>query len=282
MSMRNAMSLLLMFTALAAAPATGATTPPAPTPAAQIPAAPTPDGIGFEQRIGELLPMGVLLTNGEGVTRPLGSWFGTKPVVLIFNYFRCPEMCSLVSSGAIDALRQLRSSAGRDFEVITVSIDPTDTPEMARTHERQDVAHYGRTGAGAGWHVLVGRTDQIAALTAAAGFHFEYDPRSRQYAHPSGLIVVTPRGAVSSYFMGVDFPARQMSAALREAAANRTGKSVFSLLFVCFQGGAEQGQYGRLIWTALWAGVALTVTALFGGIAWMLRTERRSRAGGPG
>jgi protein SCO1/2 len=245
-------------------------------------AAPAPAGVGFEQRNGEQLPLTLRLMDGNGVTRPLGAYLGTKPVVLIFNYFRCPEMCSLVSSGALDALRALRVSAGKDYEVLTVSIDPTDTAAMAREREQADVARYGRTGAAAGWHTLVGPEDQVAALANAAGFHYRFDPQSRQYAHPSGLVILTPRGVVSRYFMGVDFPAQDLATALREAAANETGPSVFSLLFVCFQGGASQGQYSRLVWIALWAGVALTLAAVFGGIAWMLRQERRASAGGAG
>ena len=262
------MKWLFLFFALPALAATAAT--------------PAPDLVGFEQRNGEQLPLGTRLTDAHGVARPFGAYFGTRPVVLIFNYFRCPLMCSLVSSGAIDALRALRLSAGSDYEVVTVSIDPTDTPAMAAERERQDVAQYGRTGAAAGWHTLVGAQGQVAALAAAAGFRYRFDPRSGQYAHPSGLIIVTPRGVVSRYFMGVDYPAGDLAAALRDAGANRTGDSVFSLLFVCFQGDAPQGQYSRVIWIGLWAAVAATVMGVFGGIAWMVRQERPARKGGLG
>jgi protein SCO1/2 len=251
-------------------------------PCCVLAAAPVPAGVGFEQRNGEQLPLGIRLTEGDGITRPFGAYLGTKPVVLIFNYFRCPEMCSLVSSGAIDALRALRDSAGPDYQVVTVSIDPTDTPAMARERELGDIAHYGRRGAAEGWHTLVGTEDQLTALATAAGFHYRFDPRSRQYAHPSGLVVLTPKGVISRYFLGVDFPAPDLARALRQAAANETGESVFSLLFVCFQGGASQGQYSRLVWIVLWAGVGVTLAAVFGGIAWMLRQERRAAAGGPG
>jgi protein SCO1 len=258
------MRLLLLFLAL---PALAAATP-------------APEGVGFEQRNGELLPLGTRLTDAHGVARPLGAYFGTRPVVLVFNYFRCPEMCSLVSSGAIDTLRGLRLSAGLDYEVVTVSIDPTDTPAMAAERERQDVAHYGRMGAASGWHTLVGEEAPVAALAAAAGFHYRYDPRSGQYAHPSGLIVVSPRGIISRYFMGVDFPVRDMATALRDAGANRTGDSVFSLLFICFQGGGPQGRYSRVIWIGLWVGVAASLLGVFGGITWMLRQEHLARSGG--
>jgi len=237
-------------------------------------------GVGYEQRIGESLPLGTVLTDAQGRERPLGALLAGRPAVLIFTYFRCPEMCSLVASGAVESLRTLKATAGADYEVITVSIDPSDTAAMAREREHQDLGRYGRRGAAAGWHTLVGREDQVAALAAAAGFRYRFDPRSRQYAHPSGLVVLTPRGVVSRYFLGVDFPATDLAEALKAAAANQTGSSVFSLLLVCFQGGAQQGQYSRLVWIALWAGVLATLGAVFGGIAWMLGQERRRLMGG--
>jgi protein SCO1 len=241
------------------------------------PAEPRPGSVGFEQRIGEQLPLDARLTGSDGVARPLREFMGGKAGVLIFNYFRCPEMCSLVSSGAMDALRQLKLGAGTDYTVITVSIDPTDTPEMARVRRLQDIAHYGRPGAERGWNTLVGDEATVSALARAAGFHFEYDPASRQYAHPSGLVVVTPRGVVASYFMGVDFDAPRMAEALRRAADNRTGESAFSLVFLCFQGGAREGPHERLIWTALSVAVAATAAALFGGIGLMLAREHRKK-----
>jgi protein SCO1/2 len=239
----------------------------------------TPE-VGFEQRIGHSLPMDAVFKGGDGIARPLGSFFGGRPVVLIFDYFRCPELCSLVASGATDSLRQLEATVGRDYSVVTVSVDPTDTPQMAESRQRSQVLRYGRTGASTGWHVLVGSQRDIEALSAAAGFHYRYDSRSQQYAHPSGVVVITPKGVVSSYFLGIDYSAAAMATAIRRAAENKTGTSVFSLLFVCFQGGSPEGQYGAIIWRALSASVALTVMAVFGGIAWMLRSERRARIGG--
>jgi protein SCO1/2 len=239
-----------------------------------------PGDVAFEQRIGAQLPLGTVLTDASGRSRTLGEYLGGKPAVLIFNYFRCPQMCSLVASGAIDSLRTLKLSAGADYEVLTVSIDPTDTPAAALVQQNQDLGRYGRPGAAAGWHTLVGAADQVGALAAAAGFRYHYDPRSRQYAHPSGILVVSPRGVVSQYYLGVDFAAPDLAAALRTAAANRTGDSVFSLLFVCFQGGAEQGQYTRIIWIVLWASVLATLAGVFGGILWMLGQERRRSRGG--
>jgi protein SCO1/2 len=241
-----------------------------------------PADVRFEQRIGQQLPMDEVFTDENGRTQPLDSYLGGKPAVLIFNYLRCPEICSLVADGTVDALRQLKPSVGRDFVVISVSIDPTDTVEMARSHQREQARLYGRTGASSSWHSLVGKPSAIGALAAAAGFHYWYDARSRQYAHPSGIVLVTPRGVVSSYFLGVDFPAPQVAPALRRAAENKTGSSVFSLLFICFQGGSPEGRYGALIWTILSASVALTVATVFGGILWLLRAERADRSAGEG
>jgi protein SCO1/2 len=236
-----------------------------------------PADVRFEQRIGQQLPMGCVFTDETGATRTLGSVFRGKPAVLYFNYFRCPELCSLVASGTVDVLRALEPSIGRDYTVISVSFDPTDTPEMARAQQQHEVLRYGRHGAGAGWHTLVGDSASIQSLASAAGFHFAFDPRSRQYAHPSGVILVSPQGVVSSYFLGIDFPAADFASALRRASVNGLGRPVFSLLFVCFDGASPQGPYGRVIWAVLSGSVALTVAAVFGGILWMLRKERDGR-----
>jgi protein SCO1/2 len=238
-----------------------------------------PPGVRFEQRIGQGLPLDVVFTDESGHARPLRTFFGRGPVVLYFNYFRCPELCSLVGQGTVDVLRELEASVGRDYTVVSISIDPGDTPEMARSQQERLVLRYGRRGSSVGWHTLVGDRAAISALTDAAGFHFAYDPRSRQYAHPSGILLVTPAGVISSYFLGIDFPAPKFATALRRAGENRTGGAVFSLLFVCFEGGSPQGRYGRLIWAALSVSVALTAAGVFGGILWMLRSEREARAG---
>jgi protein SCO1 len=238
-----------------------------------------PPEVGFEQRIGETLPMDSKFTGSDGVSRPLSFYFGGKPAVLVFDYFRCPELCSLVASGATDALRQLRATVGKDYAVIIVSVDPTDTVQMAALREHEEASKYGRQGASRGWHVLLGKPDEIRLLTEAAGFHYRYDARSQQYAHPSGLVVVTPTGVVSNYFLGIDFKVPEMAAAVRRASENKTGASVFNLLFVCFEGGSPKGPYEGIIWAMLAAGVAITIVVVFGGIAWMLRSELKGRSG---
>jgi protein SCO1/2 len=232
----------------------------------------------FEQRIGQTLPLDTVFLDEHGAARPLRAFFGKGPVVLYFNYFRCPQLCSVVADGTVDVLRRLEATVGRDYSVVSISIDPTDTVAMAAVQQQQAVGRYGRTGATTGWHTLTGGEAAIRAVTAAAGFHFTYDPRSQLYAHPSGVIIVTPTGIVSRYFLGVDFPGPDMATALTRAAANQTGAPVFNLLFVCFQGDGPTGRYGRLIWVVLSISVALTVAGVFGGVAWMLYREHQVRA----
>ena len=230
----------------------------------------------FQQRIGQKLPLDAVFVDERGTARPLRTCFGHGPVVLYFNYFRCPQLCSVVANGTVDVLRQLKATVGDEFSVVSISIDPTDTASMALGKKQEAVGHYGRTGSAAGWHTLTGNEAAIQAVAVAAGFHFTYDPRSRLYGHPSGVVVVTPEGIVSRYFFGVDFPAPAMASALERAAANKTGEPVYNLLFVCFPSGSPAGPYGRLIWIVLSSSVALTVTGVFGGVAWMLYREHRT------
>ena len=245
---------------------------------AAAPGPPPPAALAFDQRIGEALPLDTVFVDETGEARPLRAYFGSAPVVLTFDYFRCPQLCSVVEHGAVSALRHVTATIGRDVTVVTISIDPTDTPAMAAEKKEQAVARYGRAGAAAGWHVLTGGEAAIRAVAAAAGFHYSYDPRSRRYGHPAGLVVVTPKGIVSRYFFGVDYAAPEVAAALERAADNRTGVSVYNLLLLCLQGGGPAGRYGRLIWTVLSISVGLTVVAVFGGIGWALYRESKTRA----
>lgn len=238
-----------------------------------------PAGVAFEQRIGEKLPLALTFTDTSGASRQLGEFFRAgQPVVLYFGYARCPQLCSVVADGTNNVLRRLEPSVGRDFQVVTLSIDPDESLSDAHATEALAVRRYGRTGAAGGWHYLTGNAHAIDALTAAAGFHYRYDPRSRQYAHASGFLIATPDGTIARYFFGVDFDAAQVATALNRAAHGRTGESVYELLLLCFHGGAIGGRYGVLIWRALEVGVGLTVIGLFGGVGWMLYQERRAFA----
>jgi protein SCO1/2 len=238
-------------------------------------------GVRYEQRIGEPLPLATRFTDSSGAPCTLGDFFHGQPVILLFGYARCPQLCSVIADGTNATLRRLAPTAGKDFQIVHISIDPTETTADTKSAETLAVRRYGRTGAAAGWHYLTGSADAIRAVTQAAGFHFTYDPRSKLYAHASGFLIATPAGVISRYFFGVDFSANDLAPALRRAADNKTGLSVYELLILCCRGGVITGRYGPLIWDALWVAVLLTVATLFGGIGWMLYQERHLRSRPP-
>lgn len=234
------------------------------------------DGVGFEQKIGSQLPMDVRLTGTDGIERPLGDFFHDKPVVLTFAYARCPQLCSVVADATVAALREIKATAGRDFDVISITMDPAETVSEAVDRMDTAVRRYGRTGALEGWEALTGNEGAIRRVATASGFHYAYDPASRQYAHPSGFIVLTPAGKVSRYFIGIDYAPSEVAAALRRAGEGATGEPVYNLLLRCFRGGGIAGRYGPLIWRILEVAVSLTVAALVGGVGWMLWEEKRA------
>lgn len=249
----------------------------APASPGQTYAAPGAPGVAFEQRIGEQLPGNVRLRDAEGRSVTFSDCVGQRPAVLVFGYSRCPQLCSVVANATVETLRALRLTAGRDFSVLYVSIDPTDSPRDLAGLKRRDVGRYGRSGVADGWHYLAGEASAVRRITDAAGFHFTYDPRRQLYAHASGFVVLTPDRRVSQYFLGVDFKPEDVARALERAAAGHTGQSVFNLILVCARGLGITGKYGRIIWVSMEIAVTLTIVLLFGGIGWMLWQERRGR-----
>jgi protein SCO1/2 len=232
-------------------------------------------GVSFEQRVGESMPMTTIFRDTAGHVQPLGAWFRDKPVVLWFGYARCPQLCSVIADGMVSVLRPLQPSVGKDFDVLMISIDPTETREAARANRAETLGHYGRKSAPPGWHYLTGNEAAIRVTTEAAGFHFIYDSRSGQYAHPSGFLILTPRGQISAYFPGVDFAPKEVAAALARARDGGIGQKVADFLLVCFRGDGIGGRYGVIIWRTLGTAVALTVLAVGGGIGTMLWSERK-------
>lgn len=231
--------------------------------------------VSFEQRIGEKLPLATVFRDSTGQPHVLGDYFHGKPVVLYFGYARCPQLCSIVADGTVAALRQIRPEVGRDFAVVSLSIDAAETVEENKSRQTDAIHRYGHAGDPAGWNFLTGTESAIRAATNAAGFHYTYDSRSRQFAHPSGFVVVTSEGVLSSYFPGVDFTPVEVAQAINRAAQGGTGHAVYDLLLLCFRGDGINGRYGPLIWRVLTVAVIGTILALGGGIGWMLRNERR-------
>lgn len=244
------------------------------------PITPAAPGVSFDQNLGTQLPLDAWLHDATGRRVQLRELFnGQRPVILLFGYSRCPQLCSIIANGAVNTLQDIKLTVGKDFDVVYVSIDPTDTLRDLAGMKRRDVGEYGRPASAPGWHYLGGDDATIHRVADAAGFHYTYDPRQKLYTHASGLIVVTPAGVISQYFFGVSFSARKVAAALRRAAAGDTGQSVFQLLLVCARGAFITGRYGRIIWISLEIACFATVLALFGAIGWMFWQEFRRRPG---
>lgn len=231
--------------------------------------------VGFEQRLDAELPLDLAFRDESGRSVRLGDFFGQKAVVLAMVYYECPMLCTLTLSGLVSALRALSFDVGREFEVVTVSFSPSETPELAARKKAAYLKEYRRAGAERGWHFLTGEAASIAALGDAVGFRYEYVPEQKQYAHAAGLIVITPRGRVARYFFGVEFSPRDLRLGLIEASEERIGNAVDQLLLYCFQYDPAHGKYGAAIMNVLRLGGGLTVAAVATFLAVMLRRERR-------
>ena len=236
--------------------------------------------IGFDQYIGRNLPLDELVRAEDGRVAPLREYFGARPVVLVFAYYSCPMLCTQVVNGLASAVGVLALEPGRDFDVVVVSIDPHDTPAAAAAKKAAYVERYRRPGAGAGSHFLTADPPAIDRLTKAAGFRYVWDARTNQFAHPTGVIVVTPDGRLARYLFGIDYGPRDLRLALVEASAGHVGTAVDSLLLYCYHYDPMTGRYGFLVMRALRVAGVATVLLLGAFIAVMLRFEQRTRTSG--
>jgi protein SCO1 len=232
--------------------------------------------IGFDQHIGRRLPLDELVRAEDGRVAPLREYFGTRPVVLLFAYYSCPMLCTLVVNGLASAVDVLSLEPGRDFDVVVLSFDPHDTPSAAAAKKTAYLERYKRTGANAGAHFLTADPPSIDHLTKAAGFRYVWDAQTNQFAHPTGIIVVTPDGRLGRYLFGIDYGPRDLRLALVEASAGRVGTAVDSLLLYCYHYDPMTGRYGLLVMRTLRVAGVATVLALGAFIAVMVRRERRN------
>jgi protein SCO1/2 len=232
--------------------------------------------IGFDQRLDERVPLDLPFRDEEGRTVRLGDYFGATPVVLAFVYFDCPMLCPMIRSSIASTLSVLTLEAGRDFEVVLVSFDPRETAELAARTKAEHVAHSARPEAAARWHFLTGEAPAIERLTEAAGFRYAWDEETGQFAHPSGLVVLTPDGRLARYLFGLDFGPRDVRFALVEASAGRIGGAVDAVLLYCYHYDPATGRYGFVVMRAIRLAGGATVLGLGAFILLMLRRERRA------
>jgi protein SCO1 len=232
--------------------------------------------VRFDQRLNAQVPLDAVFADATGRPVRLGDYLGHKPVILVLAYYRCPMLCTQVLNGLVRSLLDIPFDVGKEFDVVTVSFDPRETPELAAAKKRTYVERYARPGANEGWHFLTGEEPSIKRLTDAVGFRYVYDPRHDQYAHASGIMVLTPEGKIARYFYGIDFASRDLRFGLEEASENRIGSPVDrAVLFFCFHYDPIEGRYGPVIMNLVRLGGVLTILALGTFIAVMWRQERR-------
>ncbi len=231
--------------------------------------------IGIDQKLGDQVPPDLTFTNEEGQATRIGEYFGEKPLVLTLVYYDCPMLCNQVLTSLLRAMNVLAFGIGTEFDVLTVSIDPGETHELAAAQRKEYLKNYrGRDGSN-GWHFLTGQQDQIEQLAAAVGFRYEYEEESDQYVHASGIMLLTPEGKLARYFYGIDYPPRDLRWGLVEAADGTIGNAVDQLLLMCYSYDPMTGKYGVYIRNSLRISAVATVLALGSFIVVMLRRERK-------
>lgn len=234
--------------------------------------------IGIEQKLNAQLPLDLPFRDENGRDVQLGTYIKDKPVILILAYYRCPMLCDLVLNGTVKALRTVDFNIGNEFDIVTVSIDPDEKPELATQKKASYVADYNRPGAAMGWHFLTGDEEPIQTLAKTVGFRYLYDPQSNQYAHGGGIMVITPTGRVSKYFYGVEYPPTDLRLGLVEASDNKIGTLVDELKLLCYQYDPVTGKYGLVIMRVLRIAGILTVGLLGTFIFIWVRRDRRKNA----
>ena len=243
----------------------------------------TPDllrQVGFEQRLHTAIPLELTFRDDTGQQVRLGEYFHAKPVILTLTYYRCPNLCTLVLNGLVRTLRTLAFTAGEEFTVVTVSIDPRDTPALAAAKKAHYLRSYGRAAAATGWHFLTGDATAIQQLTQAVGFQYAYDAAHDQFAHASGMVLLTSEGVVARYFYGVEYAPRDVRLGLVEAAAQRIGSPIDKLLLLCYHYDPQTGKYGLVIMRVIRLAGLATVLSLGVLVGVLFRRERgRSRQG---
>jgi len=206
------------------------------------------EGVGIDQRLDQQLPLDLTFRDEAGRSVPLSTFFRSKkPVILALVYYRCPMLCTQILNGLESSLKAVSFNPGQDFEILAVSFDPKDTPELAASKKQMYLRRYGRPNTANGWHFLTGDEANIKALTDAAGFHFKYDPKTDQFAHASGIMIVTPDGRLSRYFYGVEYAPRDVRLGLVEASQNKIGNPVDQILLFCYHYDPATGKYGAMV-----------------------------------
>jgi protein SCO1/2 len=237
--------------------------------------------VGIEQRLSAQVPAELTFRDETGKPVRLGDYFGKRPLILNLVYYQCPMLCGEVLAGLTGAMKVVPFELGKDFDVLTVSFDPRETPAMATEKKAEFVRRYGRKGGDQGWHFLTGPAESINALTKAVGFQYQFDEHSQQFAHAAAIVVLTPGGKVSRYFYGVEFSPKDLRLGLVEASQNKIGSVVDQVLLYCYHYDPNTGKYGAIISNILRLAALATMLMVGTLLFVMFRHERTiGQAGG--
>ena len=191
-------------------------------------------GVRFDQKLDAQVPLDLEFNDEQGRPATLRESFGGKPVVLLLVYFKCPMLCGVELDALSRSLEEMKLTAGREFNVVAVSFDPREGPQLARAKRDNYLKRYRRAGAEQGWRFLTGGEPSIRALADTVGFQYRFDKQTGQYAHAAGLMVLTPQGRLSRYLYGIEYPPRDLNLALVEASQNQIGSLADQLLLLCY------------------------------------------------
>lgn len=242
-------------------------------------AVPALDKVGVEEHLDARLPLELEFIDEAGRTVRFGDYFdGARPVILTLNYYRCPMLCGLQLNGVVAGLEEMDWTPGVEFEMVTVSIDPLETPELAQAKKENYLKRYQRPAAARGWHFLTGRQENIERLAETVGFGYTYDVASGQYAHAAAIFVITPDGRVARYLYGIEYPPKSLKLALMEASEGKIGSAFDQLIMYCYHYDPASRRYAPVAMNIMRVGGG--VTALLLGVTlgtWWLRESRRRR-----
>jgi len=242
------------------------------------------ENVGIDQRLGERIPLDLEFRDENGTTVRLGDYFGKKPVVLTLVYYSCPMLCNQVLNGLTSGLDVVSFDIGKEFEVVTVSFDPREKPDLARAKKATYIEWYKRPGSAEGWHFLTGDKASIDKLTEAVGFHYKFDAPTNQFIHASGIMLATADGTLARYFYGIEYAPKDLRLGLVEASERKIGTPVDRLLLYCYHYDPAAGKYGAVVMNILRLAGVVTIAALVI-MLWFMRrrlrvANREASAGG--
>lgn len=233
--------------------------------------------VGIDQKLDQQLPLDLTFRDERGATVTLGQYFGKKPVVLTLVYYGCPMLCTQVLNGLTNTLKTIPFVAGREYDIVTVSFDPTEGPELAAKKKDNYLKQYKHPEAEQGWHFLTGDSANIRKLTSAAGFRYVWDDKLKQFAHAAGIMIVTPQGKLSRYFYGIDYSPKDLRLGLADASEGKIGSLADKILLLCYHYDAVSGRYGFAVMATVRIAGGLTVIIIAAWIWIMVRRESRQR-----